>query len=78
MKFAKYILIWVSQNLAVPFWVVGHVHLSLNVYDDVTEILSSIGMNIIVIVGIFIDYRDKNDNSERDDDYDNDIPIGWV
>jgi len=76
--FAKYLLIWVSQNLAVPFWVVGHVHLSLNVYDDVTEILSSIGMNIIVIAGIFIDYRDKNDDGERDDDYDNDIPIGWV
>jgi hypothetical protein len=75
--FAKYLLIWVSQNLAVPFWVVGHVHLSMNVYGDVTEILSSIGMNIIVIVGIIVDYRDKNDDSERDDNYDNDIPIGW-
>ena len=77
MKFAKYLLIWVSQNLAVPFWVVGHVHLSLNVYEDVTEILSSIGMNIIVIVGIIVDYRDKKDDSDRDDDYDNNIPIGW-
>jgi hypothetical protein len=75
--FAKYLLIWVSQNLAVPFWVVGHVHLSMNVYEDVTEILSSIGMNIIVIVGIIVDYRDKKDDSERDDDYDNNIPIGW-
>jgi hypothetical protein len=78
MKFAKYLLIWVSQNLAVPFWVVGHVHLSMNVYDDVTEIFMSMGMNIIVIVGIFVDYRDKNDDSERDDDNDHDIPIGWV
>lgn len=74
--FAKYLLIWVSQNLAVPFWVVGHVHLSMNVYDDATEILSSIGMNIIVIIGIIVDYRDKNDDSEREDD--NDIPIGWI
>ena len=76
--FAKYLLIWVSQNLAVPFWVVGHVHLSLNVYEDVTEILSSIGMNIIVVAGIIVDYRDKKDDSEREEDNDNDIPIGWI
>lgn len=76
--FAKYLLIWVSQNLAVPFWVVGHVHLSLNVYEDVTEILSSIGMNIIVVAGIIVDYRDKKDDGEREEDNDNDIPIGWI
>jgi hypothetical protein len=74
--FAKYLLIWVSQNLAVPFWVVGHVHLSLNVYEDVTEIIMSMWMNIIVIIGIIVDYNDKKRDSERDDD--NDIPIGWV
>jgi hypothetical protein len=77
--FAKYLLIWVSQNLAVPFWVVGHVHLSLNVYQDMHEIMMSMGMNIIVILGIIVDYRDKKDDSEREeDDNDNDIPIGWI
>jgi len=75
--FAKYLLIWVSQNLAVPFWVVGHIHLMTTVYEDLHEIIMSIGMNIIVIVGIIVDYRDKKDDSEEDD-YDNDIPIGWV
>ena len=74
--FAKYLLIWVSQNLAVPFWVVGHVHLSLNVYEDVTEIIMSMWMNIIVIIGIIVDYRDKRDDSDKEDD--NDIPIGWI
>ena len=74
--FAKYLLIWVSQNLAVPFWVVGHVHLMTNVYQDIHEIIMSMGMNIIVIAGIIVDYRDKNDDSEEDN-YDNDIPIGW-
>ena len=79
MKFAKYLLIWVSQNLAVPFWTIGHIHLMTTVYEDITEIISSVGMNIIVVVGIFVDYRDKrNDDSERKDDDDNDIPIGWV
>jgi hypothetical protein len=56
----KYTIIWISQNLSVPFWVVGHVHLSLNVYDDAIEIASSIGMNIIVFVGFIIDYNSRN------------------
>jgi hypothetical protein len=66
MKFAKYLLIWVSQNLAVPFWTIGHIHLMTTVYDDITEIISSVGMNIVVVVGIIVDYRDKKrDDSER-------------
>jgi hypothetical protein len=56
----KYTIVWISQNLSVPFWVVGHVHLSLNVYDDAIEIASSIGMNIIVFVGFIIDYNSRN------------------
>jgi hypothetical protein len=75
-SFAKYLLIWVSQNLAVPFWVVGHVHLMTTVYQDIHELIMSMGMNIIVVIGIIVDYRDKNDDSEREDD--NDIPIGWI
>jgi hypothetical protein len=59
MKFAKYLLIWVSQNLAVPFWTIGHIHLMTTIYADITEIISSVGMNIIVVVGIIVDYRDK-------------------
>jgi len=66
MKFAKYLLIWVSQNLAVPFWTIGHIHLMTTVYEDITEIISSVGMNIIVILGIVVDYRDKKrDDGER-------------
>jgi hypothetical protein len=76
-SFAKYLLIWVSQNLAVPFWVVGHVHLMTTVYQDIHELIMSMGMNIIVVIGIIVDYRDKNDDSEREDD-NNDIPIGWI
>jgi len=53
----KFTLIWISQNLAIPFWVVGHVHLSLNVYHDLIEIISSLGMNIIVLIGFILDYK---------------------
>lgn len=55
--FIKFTIIWISQNLAIPFWVVGHVHLSLNVYEDITELVSSLGMNIIVAIGFYLDYK---------------------
>lgn len=78
MKFAKYLLIWVSQNLAVPFWTIGHIHLMTTVYQDITEIISSVGMNIIVVVGIIVDYRDKKrDDGERKKE-DDDIPICFI
>jgi hypothetical protein len=56
-KFLLYTMVWISQNLSIPFWMVGHVHLSMNVYADIHEILMSCGMNIIVAIGFFIDYK---------------------
>jgi len=56
-RFIKFTIIWISQNLAIPFWVVGHVHLSLNVYKDIHEILMSFGMNIIVAIGFYLDFK---------------------
>lgn len=58
MKFLKFSLTWIASNLSIPFWVVGHVHLSLNVYDDIIELWSSIGMNIIVAVGFYLEWMD--------------------
>ncbi len=56
-KFLEFALIWYSQQMAIPFWIIGHVHLSLNVYQDLHEILASLGLNILVAVGFIIDYR---------------------
>ena len=56
-KFIEFLLIWISQNLAIPFWVVGHIHLSIHDFHDLVEIGSSIGMNIIVAIGFYIDYK---------------------
>ena len=58
-QFLKYTVVWISQNLAIPFWVVGHIHLSIHTFHYVYEILSSIGMNIIVLIGFIIDYKDE-------------------
>lgn len=59
-NFLVFLIIWISQNLAIPFWMVGHIHLSVNVYDDIYEIIASIGMNLIVAVGFFMDYKRQN------------------
>ena len=56
-NFIKFLVIWISQNLAIPFWVVGHIHLSIHNFHDLIEIGASIGMNIIVAVGFFLDYN---------------------
>lgn len=58
----KFTLIWIANNLSIPFWVVGHVHLSVNIYKDIHEIIASLGMNIIVAIGFILDYRNNTNN----------------
>jgi len=60
-KLITFTLIWISQNLAIPFWVVGHIHLSIHNFHDAIEFISSIVMNIIVAIGFYLDY--KNDRA---------------
>jgi hypothetical protein len=65
MHFLKYTLSWISNNLAVPFWTVGHIHLMTSVYANIHEILMSLGMNLIVAAGFFhdfIEYRKSKTN----------------
>jgi hypothetical protein len=63
MKFINYLVRWISNNLAMPFWVVGHIHLSINLYEDITEILASFGMNIIVAIGFWLDWKDHKNTT---------------
>ena len=65
-KFIEFLLVWISQNLAIPFWIVGHVHLSIHNFHDLVEIFSSIDMNIIVGIGFFVDYK-NNLKKEKND-----------
>lgn len=64
VHFIKYLIIWISQNLAIPFWTVGHIHLMTSVYDDILEIFASLGMNLIVAAGFIIDYLDTRKNEK--------------
>lgn len=59
-RFIKYTLIWISSNLAIPFWTIGHIHLSINIYEDIHEIIASLGMNIIVLTGFLLEYKKEN------------------
>ena len=60
MKFIKFTLIWISQNLAIPFWIVGHIHLSIHSFHELYEIISSIALHLIVGIGFIIDYNEQN------------------
>lgn len=57
--FVRFTLKWISSNLSIPFWMVGHIHLMSNVYEDIHEIIASFGMNIIVAIGFWLDYKDS-------------------
>jgi hypothetical protein len=63
--FITFLIVWVAENLATPFWVVGHVHLTMNVYKDLHEVIASFGMNIIVIIGIWIGWKKHLKENEK-------------
>ena len=64
-NFLKFTTIWISQNLSVPFWMVGHVHLSVNVYQDLHEIIASVGLNVLVAIGFIIDFKQNSNNKKK-------------
>jgi hypothetical protein len=41
---------------------IGHVHLTMNVYHDTIELISSIGMNVLVAIGFWLDWKQNNKN----------------
>ena len=65
ISFILFAIRWIGSNMAIPFWIVGHIHLTMNVYEDIHEIIMSLGMNIIVAIGFWIEwkkYKKENEN----------------
>jgi hypothetical protein len=60
MEFIKFAIRWIGSNLAIPFWVVGHIHLTINIYEDLHEILASFGMNIVVALAFWLDWKEQS------------------
>ena len=56
-EFAKFFLIWYSQQMAIPFWVLGHVHLHFATYHDAWEYGASILMHLMVATGFWLDWK---------------------
>ena len=55
----KFFIVWYSQNMAIPFWMIGHVHLSVIIYEDWQEYGASIVMHLMVLIGFIIDYKEN-------------------
>ena len=66
-KFIRFTVIWVACNLSIPFWMVGHVHLTVNIYEDLNEVIASMGMNIIVAIGFWLNWKDESKDYDRKD-----------
>ena len=64
-RFIEFALIWYSQQMAIPFWMIGHVHLSLNTYQDLHEIIVSVGLNVLVAIGFIIDFKQNSNNKKK-------------
>lgn len=65
MNFIRFTIIWIACNLSIPFWVVGHVHLTLNIYEDIIELIASAGMNVVVAVGFYLNYLEDKKSNEK-------------
>jgi len=63
-SFVGFFVRWVANNLSIPFWMVGHVHLTMNVYEDIYEIIASMGMNLVVGLGFYLDWREYKKNQQ--------------
>ena len=59
-KFVKFFLVWYSQQFAVPFWIVGHIHLTMYNYGELKEAAASLVMHLGVAIGFWIDWRQSN------------------
>lgn len=58
-RFLIFFITWIASNLAIPFWVVGHVHLTMNIYEDIYEIIASFWINILVAIGFWIEWKNN-------------------
>jgi hypothetical protein len=62
MSFFQYSIRWIGSNMAMPFWIVGHIHLTMNIYEDIYEVIASVGMNIIVALAFWLEWNDHRKN----------------
>jgi len=55
--FVEYSLIWYSEQFAIPFWVVGQVHLHVTDYHADVETFASMGLHLAVALGFWLGFK---------------------
>jgi hypothetical protein len=55
-------VIWYSQQMAIPFWMIGHIHLMLNNYHQLYNLGISLFLHFMVALGFYLDWRDHENN----------------
>jgi len=63
-KFVRFSLIWYSEQFAIPFWIVGHVHLHFHDYHDLIEFMASLTLNALVAYGFWLGWKDYDKEKE--------------
>ena len=63
-RFARFALIWYAQQFAIPFWVVGHVHLHFADYHMAFKAACSVLMHVAVALGFWLDWKQNGDVEE--------------
>ena len=51
--------------MAIPFWVIGHVHLHFATWHDAYEYSLSIFLHLMVAVGFWIDWKQNGKNKDN-------------
>jgi hypothetical protein len=65
MEFFKFFIRYVASKLAVPFWVVGHIHLTINTYDNLKTIMMSLGINLLVLLAFWFEWTEVRDEKKK-------------
>lgn len=55
--FVEYSLIWYSEQFAIPFWVVGQVHLHTTDYHADVKTFASMGLHMAVALGFWLGFK---------------------
>jgi len=63
-KFLRFALIWYAEQFAIPFWIVGHVHLHFADYHAMLEAGASALMHIAVGWGFWLGWKEYERESE--------------
>lgn len=66
LLFVRYALRWYSEQFAIPFWMLGHIHLHFADYHDALEVGISLLLHVLVALGFWVGWQDYQQDHEED------------